>query len=357
VTGSFLKNNDLVIRFWLLDSTSCINVDLRFETGDTRRKFLGDADYNDKLSTFIRGIRMKSQLKKRQSSKLRSNQIDDIIRGASGGFLFGIPLLYTMEVWWIGSQISPPLMLAILATTFVVVFLMNRTEGFRQSKSKRLGDTLIDSVEAMTIGIVSATFILILLCEIKIGSPLNESLGKLILEGVPFSLGVALAGAFLSGDRWSFSDGQEEGDKKDNRKKQKKKTEINATIADIGATLIGATIIAFNIAPTDEVPMLNAAASPPSLLAIIAASLIISYGIVFEAGFTTQKQRRQQQGIFQSPISETVFSYLISLLASAFMLFFFHRLTFNDPWILWLNYTLILGLPATIGGAAGRLAI
>jgi putative integral membrane protein (TIGR02587 family) len=300
---------------------------------------------------------MKSQIKKRQSSNLRSNQLDDIIRGASGGFLFGIPLLYTMEVWWIGSQISPPLMLAILATTLIVVFLLNRTEGFRKNKSKRLGDTLIDSVETMAIGLVSATFILVLLGEIQIDTPLNESLGKLILEGVPFSLGVALAGAFLSGNRWSFSDDQDDGEKKDNQQKPEKKTELNATLADIGATLIGATIIAFNIAPTDEVPMLNAAASPPYLLAIIATSLIISYGIVFEAGFTTQKQRRQQQGIFQRPISETVFSYLVSLLASAFMLFFFHRLTLNDPWTLWLNYTLILGLPATIGGAAGRLAI
>jgi putative integral membrane protein (TIGR02587 family) len=300
---------------------------------------------------------MKSPRKKRQRSNLRSNQLDDLIRGASGGFLFGIPLLYTMEVWWIGSQTSPPVMLAILATTFVVVFLLDRTEGFRKSQSKQFIDTVMDSIEAMVIGIVSATCILVLLGEIKIGTPLNESLGKLILESVPFSLGVALAGAFLSGDRWSFSDGQEEGDKKDNRKKQEKNTEINATLADIGATLIGATIIAFNIAPTDEIPMLNAAASPPSLLAIIAASLIISYGIVFEAGFTTQKKRRQQQGIFQRPISETVFSYLVSLLAAGFMLFFFHRLTFNDPWTLWLNYTLILGLPATIGGAAGRLAI
>ncbi|MEQ8961449.1 MAG: DUF2391 family protein, partial [Coleofasciculus sp. C2-GNP5-27] len=32
-------------------------------------------------------------------------------------------------------------------------------------------------------------------------------------------------------------------------------------------------------------------------------------------------------------------------------------LSLSDPWFLWLRYTLLLGLPATIGGAAGRLAI
>ncbi|MGB3613311.1 MAG: DUF2391 family protein [Elainellaceae cyanobacterium] len=39
------------------------------------------------------------------------------------------------------------------------------------------------------------------------------------------------------------------------------------------------------------------------------------------------------------------------------MLWFFHQLNFNDPWSLWLQYTLLLGLPASVGGAAGRLAI
>jgi len=291
--------------------------------------------------------------KKRQHSNPWSNQFDDIIRGASGGFLFGTPLLYTMEVWWIGSETSPPLMLALLATSFVVVFLLNRTEGFRKRKSKQFLDTLMDSVEALAIGVVCATSILIVLGEIQVATPLNEALGKLVLESIAFALGAALASAFLSGDRTLASDRHDSN----NLEAAANKTEINATLADIGATLIGATIIAFNIAPTDEVPMLSAAASPPSLLAIIAASLLISYAIVFEAGFTTEAKRRQQQGLFQRPISETVFSYLVSLVAAAFMLFFFHRLSFNDPWTLWLNYTLILGLPATIGGAAGRLTI
>ncbi|AFZ18272.1 TIGR02587 family membrane protein [Allocoleopsis franciscana] len=294
--------------------------------------------------------------KKRQSSHSWSYQLNDMIRGASGGFLFGIPLLYTMEVWWIGSETPPHLMLVILAITFIVVLLLNHTEGFRQIQSKRFLDTVMDSVEALAIGIVSATCILFVVGEITQETPLNEALGKLILESVPFSLGAALAGAFLSGDRWSSSNNQD-SDQQGNRNHQGKKSNFNATLADIGGTLIGAMIIAFNIAPTDEIPMLDAAIEPPRLLAIIAVSLLISYGIVFQAGFTTQKQRRQQKGIFQRPISETVMSYLVSLFASAFMLFFFHRLSLDDPWTLWMSKTLILGLPATIGGAAGRLAI
>jgi putative integral membrane protein (TIGR02587 family) len=293
--------------------------------------------------------------KKRQHSNAWSNELDDIIRGASGGFLFGIPLLYTMEVWWIGSQTPPPVMLGILAVTFAVVFLLNRTEGFRRYKTKQFVNTVMDSIEVLAVGIACTSCILVLLGEIRLGTPLNEALGKLILESVPFCLGAALAHAVFSGDRWSAGEGKN-SDNSGDRAKKTDESDLNATLADIGATLIGAIIIAFNIAPTDEIPMLDASASPLWLLGIIAASLIISYCIVFEAGFTTQEKRLQQQGIFQRPISETVACYLVSLVAAALMLLFFQRLTFNDPWTVWLSYTIILGLPATIGGAAGRLA-
>lgn len=285
-----------------------------------------------------------------------STEFDDIIRGVAGGFLFGIPLLYTMEVWWIGSELHPSMMLGILATTLVVVFLLNRTEGFRKAQSQQFLDTVMDSVVILAIGVVCVTVVLSLLGEIHPGTPLKEALGKIILESIPFALGGALSRAILSGDRWSCSDTDNaECDNQANGANKGDKAELQATLADIGATSIGAMIIAFNIAPTDEIPMLDASTTPPLLLAIIAVSLVISYGIVFEAGFTTQEKRRQQQGIFQRPLSETVAAYLVSLLAAMFMLVFFNRLTFDDPWSVWLSYTILLGLPASVGGAAGRI--
>lgn len=275
------------------------------------------------------------------------NELDDIIRGACGGFLFGIPLLYTMEVWWIGSVVEPPLMLLAIAITYIVIFLLNRTAGFRKIEKIRAVDAARNSVEAIALGIVCATIMLNILREINSDVPLDEMLGKVLFESLPFTLGVALANQSLSGDRVG----------KEGQRPYKKKSEINATFSDIGATLIGATVVALNIAPTDEVVMLASALSGGRLLAIVAASLIISYGIVFQSGFADQQKRMQQQGIFQRPMSETLASYLVSLVAAAFMLWFFHQLSFGDPWTMWLQYTLILGLPATIGGAAGRLAV
>jgi uncharacterized membrane protein len=80
------------------------------------------------------------------------NEINDLIRGASGGFLFGIPLLYTMEVWWIGSRASSQMVMLTLALLFVVVLLLNRTEGFRLRSSLPNSppyDAFTDTVEAV----------------------------------------------------------------------------------------------------------------------------------------------------------------------------------------------------------------
>ncbi|BAS55489.1 integral membrane protein TIGR02587 [Leptolyngbya boryana NIES-2135] len=280
---------------------------------------------------------------KMQVEKQWKTELTDLVRGASGGFLFGIPLLYTMEVWWIGSYVSPLRMLFALGFTFLIVFLLNQTSGFRNDTTTRTSDALKDSVEALAIGIVCSGLTLVLLQEITFNVSLSGALGKLIYESVPFTLGVALANQFLGKD-------QSRSETHTNPKKG------SATLSDISATLIGALIIAFNIAPTDEIPMLASAATGGWLLAMMAASLVISYCIVFAAGFGRQAQRYQHQGVFQRPFGETIAAYLVSLFAAMLMLVFFQKLHFDDPWQLWLRYTILLGLPAAVGGAAGRLA-
>jgi putative integral membrane protein (TIGR02587 family) len=289
---------------------------------------------------------------RRSGHNLWRQELNDLIRGISGGFLFGIPLLYTMEVWWIGSSVKPIRLLIAIAITFTIVFLINQTTGFRNSADIHAKDALMDTVEALSLGLFCTTCVLVLFQEINVETPLGEALGKLIYESVPFALGVALSNQLLK---------DESDEKQDRSKPQTKqsrvKNELNSTVADVGATLIGGIIIAFSIAPTDEVPMLAASTSGPWLLALMAASLLISYNIVFVANFSNQKKRQQQQGIFQHPFSETVISYLVSLIAASLMLWFFDKLDLSDPWSTWLSYTIVLGLPTTVGGAAGRLAV
>lgn len=280
-------------------------------------------------------------------------ELQDLLRGAAGAFLFGIPLLYTVEVWAIGSATQAPRLLIALGITFVVVFLLTQVRGFRRNLSVQPLEALMESVEALAIGVICAAIALVLLRRITLETPLAETLGKLVFEGIPFSLGVALAQSMVSGDRVLQPRRMRELSPSLPRLYQ---FNLQILLADIDAALIGAVIIAFSIAPTEEIPIVAGAIPPLWLLLIVVASLLTSYTIVFASGFTDQVER-QRQGLELHPVTETLVAYLAALLASMLMLVFFQQLDWHDPWQEWLSDTIVLGLPAAIGGAAGRILI
>lgn len=271
----------------------------------------------------------------------------DLVAAASGGLLFGIPMLMTMEVWWTGSHTSPLQAAGMIVVTAVPVFLLNRTDGFRSTRDIRLRDALMDTVEAVALGLVLVTAVLYLLREITPDTPTTVAVGKAVYEAFPFCLGISVANHFLRGDPSGGDDDDASDDTSDKG--------MSATAKDVGATVIGSVFVALNIAPTDEVPMIAAALDPLGILALMGASLVISYGIVFGAGFSRQDQRHQHTGLLQSPASETVGSYLVALACTALMLLMYQRL--GGPWTLTLDKIVVLGLPASVGGAAGRLAM
>lgn len=271
----------------------------------------------------------------------------DLTRAAAAGLLFGTPLLFTMEVWWTGTHTEPATMLAVLAATAVPVLVLNRTQGFRPEPDLRWRDAAVDTVETLAVAFVLTFAVLVLLAEVDGDTPGQVVLGKLVYESVAFAVGIGVAQHFLRGGRL--------GDEDDERPARKERSGANATLADLGATAIGAIFVALNIAPTDEVPMLAAAMDPPRLVALVAASLLASYAIVFEGGFAKQDQRRRQPGLFQHPVTETAASYIVALGMALLMLALFQRV--DGPWSTTLGFVVVLGFPAAVGGAAGRLAV
>jgi putative integral membrane protein (TIGR02587 family) len=276
---------------------------------------------------------------------------DEVVRAMSGGLLFGVPLLFTMEVWWTGTHTDPVQMVAVLSLLFVPLLVLNMTEGFRSSRDVRVLDAAADSIEALAIGVVVTFAVLVLLREVTVDTPVHVALGKVLYEAIPFCLGIGVARHFLQGGR----SGEDDGDGDGSSDGGASGTGLDADLADLGATTIGAAFIALSIAPTDEVPLIASTISPAWLLLMIAASLLISYAIVFAAGFAGQERRHGQQGPFQRPLTETVVCYLIALLVAGFLLWVFQR-DVEPPGDL-LTRVIVLGLPATVGGAAGRLAL
>lgn len=266
----------------------------------------------------------------------------DQSRGLAGAMVVGVALLYTMEVWWVGRATSPTRALLLLGAGFVAVFVLSRAGGFHGRRRTTVAGTVIDAVEALALGLVVAAGLLLLLRVITVETPPSEALGKIVVESVPLALGVVLADFFVDKDKDQSSAGEPPG---------------RGTLIDLGSTAIGAAAIGLTVAPTDEVPLLHAAASPVSLLVIVAVSLVMSYILVFVAGFSDQQKRHQQPGLLQRPLTETVVAYLVALIVSALMLWYFQNLALDAPLHESIGHVIVLGLPAAVGGALGRIVI
>jgi putative integral membrane protein (TIGR02587 family) len=283
-----------------------------------------------------------------------SGELVSLVRAASGGLLFGIPLLYTVEMTWIGQHTSPGQAMVVLAASLLLLTVLNRTAGFRAHADTTFRDAAMDAVEGVALAIVLVLAVLLLLGAYDTSTPLQVILGMTAYEVLAVCVGVGVATHLLR----EKSDDEAPGAGSQRRSRPTRSpaaTPINATVADLGASLIGAVFIALSIAPTDEVEQVSASRGPIWLLAIMAASLLIAYASVFVAGFTGQTRRRTSPGLLQHPVIETVASYVVALAASAIMLSLFQRA--DAPASVVLSHVIVLGLPAAIGGAAGRLAL
>jgi len=282
-------------------------------------------------------------------------EVDDVLHGVAGAFLFGVPLLYTMEVWWKGNFTSPLRMLVALGATYVALVVIDAASGFRRQRATTTVRLLSDAAEGLALGLMAASVSLLVLRLIGLGVGLEPLLGRIVHEAVPFSIGVGIANGLLRA-REEGGDDPTSGAEPSARTKAKRPA-WRGTFADAGATVLGATIIALAIAPTDEVPMIAAMLTGPWLLGLIFASLAVSYVIVFEASFSAPAGQGAYQGVLRSPLGETAGAYLVSLLTGALMLWLFQLIRPGDPLVQVIAYVIVLGLPATIGGAAGRLAV
>ncbi|MCA1579210.1 MAG: TIGR02587 family membrane protein [Acidobacteria bacterium] len=291
-------------------------------------------------------------LKTKQHSPFRT-ELRHLIHELGGAFLFGMPFLYTMEIWWRGNTAGPPRMLAALALTFIALVVLERAATTRSGKSVPWGRVLIEATEALATGLIAAAVGLFLIGYLEIDAGLHATIGRLCMEGLPFSLGVGLAD-FLLGEK---EDGHDKGGDDQSAKPTGKSDMRERVLVRAGATALGATVIALTLAPTDEIPLIAHRLGYPHVLGIVAGSLVISYIIVFASNFVATEARKEHLGGFNAPLVETTISYMISLVMAGGMLWLYQQISLTDSPDLWASYVVVLGLPASVGGAAGRLAL
>jgi putative integral membrane protein (TIGR02587 family) len=277
-----------------------------------------------------------------------AQEVRTFARAFAGAFLFGIPLLFTMEMWWLGETSWTGGLFAVLIVMLLANFLFAVAVGFRRETS--LYSNIEQAVDAVAVGIVAATVVLVVFNELDLEQSLQTMVGKVVFQALPLSLGASLANAVFN------RESDREGDASNDDSGGLALGVCKSLVRDLGATAIGAIFIAAAVAPTEEIPMLAGRIGYLSQLALIGLTLVIGYIIVF-AGEIGRKSRQGRPHLFQHPITETCLSYLVALLVAFGALLLTQQISPSDPPAYALTQTLVLGLPAMVGGAAGRLAI
>lgn len=280
-----------------------------------------------------------------------AREIDDFGRAFGGAFLFGIPLLFTMEMWWIGEHPELWRIVAFFVAALAINVYLAEISGFRRQSSNIR--TLIDeSVDSLAVGIVAAFVVLLVLNRISFDQPLSMIVASVAIEAIPLSIGASVADTVFT-----YRSGHNQGDEERPQSNQTKASPLRASINDMGATAIGGLFIGISIAPTDEIPMLATGMNFTHQAALVVLILLVTYLIVFESGFSPQQEREQDASIFRRPLTQTFSAYIVCVVVAFAALYFFHRIDLTEPPGYILSQVTVFSFPIAIGGAAGRLVL
>ena len=270
-----------------------------------------------------------------------TESLKEYARGITGGLLFSLPMLYTMELWWAGFIASPLRLLLYFLVGIMLLLAYNHYVGIRNSHTLLEGIT--ETVEEMGMGLLLTAVVLWLSGRITTTMSFSEISGKIMVEAVTVAIGISVGKTQLGSS----------GDEDQDEEAEKREPHLQR---ELGIALCGSILIASNVAPTEEIEVIALEVSNLKLLLIALISIILGGIILYYSNFKGSKQWVRKPETRSDVIAGTVVMYTIALVSSAFMLWFFSR--FNGLAIHGiLAESIVLGFPAALGASAGRLLI
>jgi putative integral membrane protein (TIGR02587 family) len=264
-----------------------------------------------------------------------------LARAFGGAIFFSLPLLMTMEMWWLGFYMDR-LRLALFLLFMVPVLIgLDHYSGFRETSTWR--EDAVDGMTAYGVGFAASALVLALFAVIDPSMPAREIVGKVALQAVPAGFGATLANSQLGnlGER----NGTEES--------RKRRAGYGAEVFFMA---VGATFLAFNVAPTEEMVLIAFMMTPWHALALMAASLLLMHAFVYAVDFKGTHAAPEGTPGWSLFLRFTVVGYAVALLISAYVLWTFGR--YDDAaWTMCVMEAVVLGFPASLGAAAARLIL
>lgn len=258
-------------------------------------------------------------------------------RAFGGAILFSLPLLMTMEMWWLGFYMDRLRLCLFLVLTFPLLVALSHYAGFE--KTFRLNEDVVDAFVAYAIGFIASGMLLLAFGILTVHASVGEVIGKISLQAIPASMGAILARTQLGGEK----------------AQEREESTSGRYAGEIFLMCAGALYFSFNVAPTEEMVLISYKIGELRALLLIAASLAIMHAFTYSLGFRGQAEIAEA-GPIATFIQFTIVGYAASLVVSGYVLWTFGRLddlAFAEA----LRTTVVLGFPASIGAAASRLIL
>jgi putative integral membrane protein (TIGR02587 family) len=264
-----------------------------------------------------------------------------LARAFGGSIIFGLPLLMTMEMWWLGAYMDRPRLVVLVLVNLPLLVALSHYIGFEPTS--RLRDDIADALIAYAVAFFGSGIVLVLLGEIELSMSIGEITGKLVLQAIPGSIGAALASKELGGG--SVVDDEDVGEEQD-----------PTYVADLFYMVTGALFLAFNLAPTEEIIAIAYQMSAWHAMALALVALALMHAFVYAVEFRGQHARPADTSIAVVFLRYTIVGYALALLVSLYVLWTFGRLDAISIHPA-MSAVVVLTFPASLGAAAARLIL
>ncbi len=261
----------------------------------------------------------------------------DLTRGVCGGCLFAMPMIYTMEMWWLGYDTPTWQAALFLLATGGLSFGLNALAGYRREHGPFVDAA--DALISVALGIVVSAIVLGAIGELNVGNSLRVVLRQILLLAIPVSIGVSISRVQLGGS----GDGDGDGDA----------PSAHTLFHRFGIAVAGALLLGMSAAPTEEIRMIASRVEWQHLFAMSTLSLCLTWASVFVADFPEQDERTEGR----SPWGETVLVHALGLGVAAFLVSALGYLRGDGSAPEAMAVVVTLGLPTTLGAAIARLAL
>jgi len=261
-----------------------------------------------------------------------------LARGFGGALIFALPMLMTMEMWWLGFYLERFRLALLLIVNIPLLTLLSHHAGFEETFDWH--EDLRDALIACGIGILASSAILTVFGIITPAMPADEIIGKIAIQSMPASIGALLGRSQLGGRKVEPEEGTKE----------------ETYASELFLMAIGALFLGLNMAPTEEMILISFKMTAWHAALLVLLSILLMHGFVYAVEFKGESTLGPDTPWWSAFLRFTLAGYVISIIVSLYVLWTFGRMDGQAATQILMS-AVVLGFPASLGAAAARLIL